>query len=55
MSTLLVENRPTMTALSDLALKGGNHHVAAGHEDTTQGAVHSFQVICSFLYLSTLF
>jgi hypothetical protein len=45
MSTLLVENRPTaMTALSDLTLKGGDHHVAADHEDTSQGAVHLFKV-----------
>lgn len=31
-----------MTALSDLALRDGTH-VATGFEDTSQGAVHSFQ------------
>lgn len=32
----------TVAALSDLALKDGTH-VAVDHEDTSQGAVHSFQ------------
>uniref|UniRef100_A0A1I7WWA5 SH3 domain-containing protein n=1 Tax=Heterorhabditis bacteriophora TaxID=37862 RepID=A0A1I7WWA5_HETBA len=32
----------SVTALSDLALRDGTH-VASGHEDTSQGAVHSFQ------------
>ncbi|VDK67330.1 unnamed protein product, partial [Cylicostephanus goldi] len=32
----------SVVALSDMALKDGTH-VAAGHEDTSQGAVHSFQ------------
>ncbi|CAJ0957448.1 unnamed protein product, partial [Mesorhabditis belari] len=31
-----------MCALSDLALRDGTH-IASGHEDTTQGAIHSFQ------------
>jgi len=48
MSTLLVENRPT--ALSDLTLKGGDHHVAADHEDTSQGAVHLFKVSYYLIY-----
>ncbi|VDM29401.1 unnamed protein product [Toxocara canis] len=33
----------TVAALSDLALRDGTH-VAIDHEDTSQGAVHSFQV-----------
>ncbi|KIH48783.1 hypothetical protein ANCDUO_21144, partial [Ancylostoma duodenale] len=32
----------SVAALSDMALRDGTH-VAAGHEDTSQGAVHSFQ------------
>ncbi|ETN81692.1 hypothetical protein NECAME_08317, partial [Necator americanus] len=32
----------SVVALSDMALRDGTH-VAAGHEDTSQGAVHSFQ------------
>ncbi|KAJ1365778.1 hypothetical protein KIN20_026210 [Parelaphostrongylus tenuis] len=32
----------SVSALSDMALRDGTH-VASGHEDTSQGAVHSFQ------------
>lgn len=32
----------SVPGLSDVALRDGTH-VAAGHEDTSQGAVHSFQ------------
>ncbi|VDN04328.1 unnamed protein product [Thelazia callipaeda] len=39
---LVERNSATVAALSNLALKDGTH-VALDHEDTSQGAVHSFQ------------
>lgn len=34
----------TVAALSNLAMKDGTH-IALDHEDTSQGALHSFQVL----------
>ncbi|CAJ0573510.1 unnamed protein product, partial [Mesorhabditis spiculigera] len=36
------QQREALSALSDLTIRDGTH-IASGHEDTTQGAIHSFQ------------